>query len=530
MACGQIALKLIKLPIDLIGKTVTTFIVSNCRRMSTLERETNLKGPGLLKILENNPKRLKRIKFLGKLFESNSYELRVAGGAVRDILTGKEPQDIDFATTARPDQSLEILSKHEDILRIIVTASGQRHGTVAVKFKEAEIDFKRIKLSPGSKGKEYAETSKSKEPEYDEESPYEITTLRCDKFTDGRHAEVEFINDWRIDAERRDLTINAMFLTLDDGKLIDYFNGENDLKNGIVKFVGDADSRLKEDYLRILRFFRFWSRYGRNNQPDPDTMIKLQRNLEGLNKISGERIWQEIKKILSYLPCLEVIELMLKLRLFNYAGLFDKNLKDYDQYCQAVLDEIKFVQENVKGYLDNFLDPNLQENLDNADTKKLRELVPVILFASTIQTEELCLNAHTRLKFSNLERETILYIIENRQKDPSIRAFKHQLATCHAPERPQMLQRMKAYLIAKGKFSFIDELESWEVPHFPVSGTLVAQAFRKHKLPGNMIKVVLESLKFDWAKSDYKLSKEELMEKLQTKVNEIATDHQAKAK
>lgn len=488
---------------------------------------TNEHPPGLLKVLKNNPKRLKRIGFLNELFKSNGFELRIAGGAVRDIIRGKEPKDIDFATTARPEQSLQIVQKHEDLLRIIVTAAGQRHGTIAVKFKQAEIDFKRIKLSHNQnnrndhKSGDSKPTKEKEEPEYDDESPYEITTLRCDKLTDGRHAEVEFINDWQTDAERRDLTINAMFLTLDDGRLVDYFNGESDLRNGVIKFVGDADKRVKEDFLRILRFFRFWSRYGQGKRPDDATLTVLRDNLSGLDQISGERIWQEIKKTLSHLPCYNVFEFMLKLKVFNYAGLLDENLSDYEAYMKQVLSEVKLVQDNIEQYCQEVLDPLRTANPVDSDIKKIEELIPVILFACAVQNDTLCLNAYKRVRFSNLERDTILYLIENRNKSVPLKALKFQLAMSPVPERPVVLQRIRAFLISRGSFEHINVLQQWQVPKFPVNGAAVAKAVRERHLPSSKTKDILEFAKLKWADGDYKSDTETLKQWMEQELDRL---------
>lgn len=501
--------------------------------ISDAHQPNDLAPSGLLKILEGNPKRLGRIRFLGNLFKSHGFELRIAGGAVRDILRGREPQDIDFATTARPEETLAMVNKHEDLLRIIVTTAGQRHGTVAVKFKETEIDLaKRIKLSntgqpderPAAAAAAAAASSRLKEPEYDDESPYEITTLRCDRLTDGRHAEVEFVNDWRVDAERRDLTINAMFLTLDEGKLVDYFNGEHDLNEGIVRFVGDADHRIREDYLRILRFFRFWSRYSRGRKPDADTLSKLKNNIQGLDQISGERMWQELKKIFSHLPCVGVVQLMLELKVFDYFGLNSDELTDYKAYTQAVVDELGFVQENVQKYARDFLEPQLQRNARDQGCKRLKELLPVILFATVVQSEGLCLNAYKRARFSNLERDTILYIIENRAEELGAPALKYHLAMAPAPERHQIMQKIKALIVFKGKFELIDELESWEVPTFPLSGTVVAKAVKERRLPGKRTRDLLEAVKQEWAKQDYRPGGDQLTAIMREKLEEISRE------
>lgn len=483
------------------------------------ESPLDRKPPGLLAIFEENPKRLKRITFLAGLFRAHGFELRIAGGAVRDILTSKEPHDIDFATDATPEQSLEIVSRHEDILRIIVTAAGKRHGTVGVKFKEMEIDFKRIKLSPTSVPNQGDRTDRpNAKPEYDEESPYEITTLRRDVFSDGRHAKVEFIKDWRADAERRDLTINSMFLTLNEGKLVDYFGGESDLRNNIVKFVGDPDSRMREDYLRILRFFRFWSRYGRRNQPDEETISKMRKNMDGLNGISGERLWQELKKILSYYPCSEVVELMLRLRAFDYLGMKNDKLEDYDSYCHEILEEVKVVQDNVENFLNRYA------GRESPDHKKIIDILPVVIFSCLIRSEDICLNAHRRMKFSNMERDTLLYISQNRHQNPdNIRGYKYQLATLSKPEQlPSALMRIRAFLIFKNKLDIIEELQVWEVPTFPLSGHEVGVEVIKRKLPRTYIKTSIDHVKDIWASSGFKTTKEELEEKLNAKLDEIS--------
>lgn len=138
----------------------------------------------------------------------------------RDLLTGRKPADIDLATSATPQQMVDMFTA-EDIR--MLNMKGEKHGTVTARINDQEN--------------------------------FEITTLRVDVATDGRHAEVEFTKSWLLDANRRDLTINSMFLGL-DGKLYDYFYGYEDLKSRRVMFVGDAASRIKEDFLRILRYFR----------------------------------------------------------------------------------------------------------------------------------------------------------------------------------------------------------------------------------------------------------------------------------
>ena len=125
----------------------------------------------------------------------------------------------------------------------------------------------------------------------------ELTTLRKDLETDGRHAEVEYIDNWQLDSERRDFTINAIYLDI-NGNIFDPQNGKNDLKNKIVKFIGDPQKRIEEDYLRIIRFIRFKIMYDFKLEPTTCKAIKL--NLNGVKKISKERILVELYKILNF--------------------------------------------------------------------------------------------------------------------------------------------------------------------------------------------------------------------------------------
>lgn len=155
---------------------------------------------------------------LTDLFKKYDHEIRVAGGAVRDILMGITPKDLDFATTATPQEMKEMFTK-ENVR--MVNANGEKHGTITPRINDKEN--------------------------------FEVTTLRVDVTTDGRHAEVLFTKDWKLDANRRDLTINSMFLGF-DGSVYDYFYGYDDLQKRKIAFVGNPVTRIQEDYLRILRF------------------------------------------------------------------------------------------------------------------------------------------------------------------------------------------------------------------------------------------------------------------------------------
>ena len=185
---------------------------------------------------------------------------RAVGGCVRDALARRDIADVDVAAPLPP----EAIATRLRAAGMKVFETGVAHGTVTAVLDHA---------------------------------PVEVTALRRDVLTDGRHATVAWTTDWREDAARRDFTINAMSLA-PDGALFDYFTGRADLAAGRVRFVGDADTRLAEDYLRALRFFRFQARYG-VGEPDAAAVAAIRRAVPGLARLSAERVWMELKRILS---------------------------------------------------------------------------------------------------------------------------------------------------------------------------------------------------------------------------------------
>ncbi len=201
-------------------------------------------------------------------------QARLVGGAVRDALAGLPVTDIDIATPEPPETTTARLN--EAGLRVVPT--GLAHGTVTA---------------------------------ISNHRPFEITTLRRDVETDGRHAQVAWTDDWRTDAARRDFTINALSLDRDGG-LHDFFGGQQDLAAGRVRFVGEAQRRIAEDYLRVLRYFRFFARYGRD-APDEEAVAAIAANLDGLASLSAERVWSEIKRILQAPDPLAALALMQRL-------------------------------------------------------------------------------------------------------------------------------------------------------------------------------------------------------------------------
>jgi tRNA nucleotidyltransferase (CCA-adding enzyme) len=226
-------------------------------------------------------------------------------------------------------------------------------------------------------------------PRINDKENFEVTTLRIDVVTDGRHAEVEFTKDWLLDANRRDLTINAMFLGL-DGNVYDYFYGFEDLQKRIVRFVGDADERIKEDYLRILRYFRFYGKIATDpDVHDPEILQTITLNANGLSRISGERIWVELKKILQGNFASELCTKIIECELSQHIGLPEKPSLEK-------LHSLWSSRRNDKPYH------------------------YCTLFSSLLETPEDALRLHERLKFSAYERDLIYFIMNQNEKTADV--------------------------------------------------------------------------------------------------------------
>ncbi len=224
------------------------------------------------------------LDYIRKIFSAHGFNLWIVGGAPRDFIAGMPCNDIDLATDATPDEQLKIYQSSG--IRYIPT--GIDHGTYTVVSNN---------------------------------ETYEITSLRIDTEQDGRHAKVEFTRDIEKDCARRDLTINSIAIDF-HGNIIDPFGGVDDLNSGIVRFVGNAEDRITEDYLRILRYFRFYARYSKT-KIDQDAMVGIVVNRSGLADISIERIWSEFKKIISGPEAANTISLMRDLGIINQIGIGD---------------------------------------------------------------------------------------------------------------------------------------------------------------------------------------------------------------
>ena len=362
-----------------------------------------------------------QLKSLHKIFKQNNHEIRVVGGAVRDIALGKQPKDVDLATDATPDEMIEMFKKAS--IRHIPT--GIEHGTIT-----AVID----------------------------KEPYEITTLRADVETDGRRAKVKFVRNWKADAQRRDLTYNAMSLDF-DGKIHDYFNGMNDLQNKVSKFVGDPEERIKEDYLRILRYFRF---QGRLDKPvwEDDVTEAIKKNAKGLTSISSERIWQEMSKILS-----------------------GNNIKDILNYMgkTGIGKQIDLPVKNASKTVDN----------DNE----------IINLARLVDNDALA----KKWKLSKDEHTTLLTLVNNKNKKLTQKTAEDLLVD---GKNKEILAKLA---ILQDNAELATYIQNFNPPQFPVTGNdLIAMGYKS----GPELGQTLNKVKSAWKQSNFTANKDDLLQNL----------------
>lgn len=391
---------------------------------------------------------------LAEVFKKSNYELRIAGGAVRDLLMGLKPVDIDFATDATPDQMKEMFEAEG--IRMI-NNRGEKHGTVTPRIADKEN--------------------------------FEVTTLRIDVVTNGRRADVEFTTDWKLDAYRRDLTINSMFLDL-DGSVIDFFYGYEDLMKKRVAFVGNPKARIQEDYLRILRYFRFYGRIAEQpNAHEDETIAAIKENISGLEMISGERIWSEWSKILCGNHAYDLTLKMLECGISSYVGLPEKP------------------------DIENF------EIVYKTSAKINTSLRPVSLIASMLKTEEEVMNLHARLKLSVYDRDLALFLVryrEDKLSEEPLMPYKRILVHWKGKSADG-----KAFVCELLKYKGLSELavefETLNIPRFPINGHML----KPHIPNGKMFSLVIMKLKNLWLDKNYDITTEELLREVPRIVSEL---------
>lgn len=358
------------------------------------------------------------LKKIFAAFERNGFEIKIAGGAVRDLLLGKDPKDIDLATTATPEQMKEVLKGFRTI------DTGLQHGTITVLGR-------------------------------DEGEEFEITTLRIDKNHDGRHADVEWTTDFRQDAERRDLTFNAMFMDL-DGTVHDFHGGQDDLKTGTARFVGNSQNRIEEDFLRILRFFRFQGRMP-FPQWDEETLTTIRRTADGLKQISGERIAMEMEKILKGNHTIDILEKMAETGVLEVIG-FKPNLKKL---------------EKVKEVTNDF---------------------PTLLAAAAGTTSKVK-DLKKRWKLSNSVVDSANFVLENAEAG----ADETTLKILRAKPKTKRVDAVRIALFNENK-PLSKKIFDWEPPTFPITGQDLIDRGMK---PGKEMGFALAKLRKEWEEKGF---------------------------
>ncbi|MFV0431845.1 MAG: CCA tRNA nucleotidyltransferase [Alphaproteobacteria bacterium] len=220
---------------------------------------------------------------LFEIYQKAGFELRLVGGCVRDSLLNNKIHDWDLATNALPEESLNICKK----AHMHTIPTGLKHGTITVVFEHIH---------------------------------FEITTLRIDEQTDGRHAHVVWTTDWQADAQRRDFTINSLYGDK-HGDIYDYTDGLSDLKQHLIRFVGEPSQRVEEDYLRILRYFRFMARFGDFDKIHKPSLNACKQHKDGLRQVSAERIRDELFKIFTAPKRNQAIVMMQEYEIFATINL-----------------------------------------------------------------------------------------------------------------------------------------------------------------------------------------------------------------
>ena len=361
------------------------------------------------------------LKKLGTVFNKAGHEIRLVGGVVRDLALKKFPKDVDLATDANPNDVVELLNKNN----IKNKPTGIEHGTITAIINK---------------------------------TPYEITTLRADKETDGRRAKVQFVKDWKQDAERRDLTYNAMSLDF-KGKLYDYFGGMDDLQDKVSAFVGNPDERIKEDFLRILRYFRFQSKL-EDPKWDQNTIKAIANNADELKRISVERIWSELKKM-----------------------LVSRNVEESLRYMgqTGVAKAIDLPVENA--------------SMIKRLAKTEDPIVPLAVLVDDITLAE-------TWKMSKEETQLLRFLVQNKKTSLT---KESAIDFIHDGYSKKMVLDL---INLQGKKALDDVVRNYEAPQFPVQGRdLIAKGMK----PGVDVGRQLAQLRDKWKASGYKLSKDQLL-------------------
>nr|WP_113368552.1 CCA tRNA nucleotidyltransferase [Brucella intermedia] len=400
----------------------------------------------------------KPLQALFKALNRDGGEVRVVGGAVRNTLLGTGVSDVDLATTHVPDETVRLAT--EAGFKPVPT--GIEHGTITVVVQG---------------------------------HPFEVTTLRQDIETDGRHAKVAFGTDWKADAERRDFTINALYATA-DGTIIDDVGGLADIESRTLRFIGDAEQRIREDYLRILRFFRFFAWYG-SGRPEAEGLRASARLKDGLSQLSAERVWSELKKLLSARDPSRALLWM------RQGGVLNLILPESEKWGIDAIHGLVRTEADLGWQADPLL--------------RLESIIP----PDSVRMEEM----GKRLKMSNAERARLEAwaradavkpeLSEQALKKTIYRGSKQavldRIRLAYAAARAEAGGSDEAMVRAGGFARLLETAERYDAPVFPVTGgDLLALGIQK----GPGLGEALRSLETFWIDSGFSLDRTALLDKL----------------
>ena len=316
-----------------------------------------------------------------------------------------------------------------------------------------------------------------------DEYKYEITSLRKDITTDGRHANVEFSLNWKEDAARRDFSINSIYSDK-EGNLFDPYDGKKDLENGIINFIGNAEDRIKEDYLRILRYIRFFLNYS-NQSHNPEIIKIIKRNIEGVSKLSPERLIDELKKLTKSKKFIKIFkdETSLELLEIIFPQLKNlKNLKKLNSYAIKNLSKVDFIfflslmivdgSDNVDYFIYKF-------NISKKDQKRLK----VIDF---FYKENVSIKNFTEKNFNKIfyfnGRQAVLDII-------NFKLFNYKVV------EKKLLKLAEVY---KDKI----------IPTLPIGANILMS---KYKIPeGKLLGIKLKLIEEIWVKNSFQISEKQI--------------------
>lgn len=381
---------------------------------------------------------------------------RFVGGCVRDSIIGLKTNDIDIATKLNPEDVVKILGSES----IKVIPTGIDHGTVSVFSK----DFN-----------------------------FEITTLRSDISTDGRHAEVIFSDSWEEDSLRRDFTINSIYLK-QNGELYDPHNGIQNLKDKKIIFIGNPDERINEDYLRILRFFRFNAFYGNNNlKLSSDSIKACIKNKNKIKKLSSERVQNEFFKILNSSDPYFIVSIMRKIEILDL--LFEHKVET------KIFKKLLLIEKEnsfSKNHILRFASLALKNKKINSNNLQMFNF-------SKKERKELCLltnqefEIHNKLNKSDIKK--ILYSIDRK-------TLKDMAKLSWALSNNRVTN--------KNWKNVLSQIDKVAIPIFPLKAKDILDYGLEE---GPIIGEILKKVEQDWIDSNFEHNKEDLLFKLKAIIN-----------